>query len=200
MKEYKIWSDDPKGGQAEEIASRLERGEVMVYPTDTLYAIGCDALSPKAVERLCRIKEINPAKTDLSIMCADIAQASEYARIDNTAFRLMRDNTPGPFTFLLTATSTLPKAFKGRKSVGVRIPASRTVREIVKALGHPVLTASIDFHDEDYALSPSLIAEQYEGRADFMVSGGDGGVTPSTVVDCREPEPMVTRQGLGVLR
>lgn len=200
MKEIKIWSDTPSQDQAREIADRLADGEVMVYPTDTLYALGCDALNPRAVDKLCRIKDINPAKTDLSIMCADIAQASEYARIDNAAFRLMRDNTPGPFTFLLRASSSLPKAFKGRKSVGVRIPASQTVRDVVSALGHPLLTASIDFDDDDYALSPSLMAEQYDGLADFIVVGEEGGTTPSTVVDCREDEPMIVRQGLGKLK
>ena len=135
MKIIKVWNDNPSDRQLQEIVNELEMGSIMIYPTDTLYAIGCDALNVKAIDRICKLKGINPDKTNLSIICSDLSQVSEYARYDNQSFRLLKDNTPGPFTFLLKSTSSLPKAFKGRKIVGVRIPDCATIRAIVDLLG-----------------------------------------------------------------
>ncbi|MBD5329943.1 MAG: threonylcarbamoyl-AMP synthase [Bacteroides sp.] len=199
MKTIKIWSDSPSERQLDEIASELEAGGIMVFPTDTLYAIGCDALNVKAIDKICRIKGINPEKSNLSIICSDISMAAEYCRIENFGFRLLRDYTPGPFTFLFRASSTLPKAFKGRKVVGIRIPDCRTDLEIVKRLGHPVLTTSIEYEDEDYAINQELIAEAYSDKADIFVEGEEGSTEPSTIVDCTGNEPEIVRQGKGIL-
>lgn len=199
MKTIKIWSDSPSERQLDEIASELEAGGIMVFPTDTLYAIGCDALNVKAIDKICRIKGINPEKSNLSIICSDISMAAEYCRIENFGFRLLREYTPGPFTFLFRASSTLPKAFKGRKVVGIRIPDCRTDLEIVKRLGHPVLTTSIEYEDEDYAINQELIAEAYSDKADIFVEGEEGSTEPSTIVDCTGNQPEIVRQGKGIL-
>ena len=197
MKTIKIWNDEASSKQLDEICAFLEAGEIMIMPTDTLYGIACDALNPKAIERSCRLKNINPEKTHLSIICSDISMAAEYARFDNKAFRLLRDYTPGPFTFLFKSASSLPKAFKGRKVVGVRIPDLQICRDIVERLGHPLLSTSIEYADEDYAVSPGLIAEAYDGLVDLFIEGDEGATLPSTIVDCTGPEPVVTREGKG---
>jgi tRNA threonylcarbamoyl adenosine modification protein (Sua5/YciO/YrdC/YwlC family) len=175
-------------------------GELIIWPTDTLYGIACDALNVKAIERLCALKGLNPTKQSLSIICSDISQASTYARWDNNAFPMLRDNTPGPFTFLFKAASTLPKAFKGRKIVGIRIPDCEICRQITERLGHPMLTTSIDFNDEDYAINPDLIVENYDRKVDLFIDNGDGGTLPSTVIDCTQAEFEIVREGKGELQ
>ncbi len=199
MKTMKIWNEEASERQLSEICRDLEAGSIMIMPTDTIYAIACDALSPKAIERICRLKGINPEKTNLSIICSDISMAAEYARFDNYAFRLLRDNTPGPFTFLFKSASSLPKAFKGRKIVGVRIPDNKLCRDIAARLGHPLLTTSIEFADRDYAVNPDLIAEAYNDRIDFFLEGEEGDTVPSTIIDCTGSEAVVTREGKGEL-
>lgn len=199
MKTIKIWNDSPSDRQLDEIASRLKDGEIMVYPTDTLYAVGCNALDLKAVERICRIKGINPEKTNLSVICDSIATAAKYARIDNSHFMMLRRNTPGPFTFLFRTASTLPKAFKNRKIVGIRIPDNATARGIVEHCGFPLLSTSVEFEDDDYTINPELIAEEAEGIVDFCVDGGEGGTEESTVVDCTGAEAEIIREGKGTL-
>ncbi len=199
MRTIKIWSDDPSERQLDDICSAIESGDLVIIPTDTLYAIVCDALNVKAIDRLCRLKGINPEKTNLSVICSDIAMASEYARFDNKDFQMLKRNTPGAFTFLMRASSSLPKAFKGRKTVGIRIPDSEVARKIAERLGHPLLTTSVDFHTDDYAISPSLIAENYEGKVDLMVEGEDGATQPSTIVDCTADPAEIIREGKGQL-
>ena len=142
MSYYHMYPSSINERYLEQIVELLRRGGTVVYPTDTLYAIGCDALNNRAVERVCRIRDINPAKQRLSMVCDDISQASEFARIDNNAFRIIRDNTPGPFTFILPASTSLAKQFKGRKEVGVRIPANEIARRIARELGSPLLSAT----------------------------------------------------------
>lgn len=186
----------------EEAAKALRDGQIIIYPTDTLYAIGCDALNNSAIERLCRIKNINPAKTNLSIVCRDIAQASEYARIDNRAFRILRENLPGPFTFLLPASTSLPKVFKGRKIVGIRIPDNPIATSLVDTAGVPILTTSIQWSadEPDEAINPESIADRYDGTATLLIDGGDGNTIPSTIVDLTDStSPEIVRQGLGIL-
>lgn len=195
MKTIKIWNNDASERQLDQICNMLQEGETMILPTDTLYGIACDALNPKAIEKICRLKGINPDKTNLSIICSDISMVSEYSRFDNKSFQLLRDYTPGPVTFIFKAASTLPKAFKGRKTVGVRIPDNKFCIDLVAHLGHPILTTSIEYADEDYARNPDLIAEAYEGKVDFMIAGDDGGTEPSTIIDCTGQEPEITRQG-----
>lgn len=199
MKTIKIWSDSPSDNQLDEICDALDSGEIAIIPTDTVYGIVCDALNPKAIDRICRLKGMNPDKTHLSIICSGISMASEYARIDNSAYSVIKDNVPGPFTFLLRAASVLPKAFKGRKTVGVRIPDCATSLKIVERLGRPIMNTSIDFDDDDYAVSPSLIAESYEGKVDLMVEGEDGGTEFSTIVDLTSGTPEIVREGKGEL-
>lgn len=195
----KIWNDEASERQLSEICRDLEAGQTMILPTDTLYAIACDALNAKAIDKICRLKGINPEKTNLSIICSDISMAAEYARFDNYAFKLLRDKSPGPFTFLFKSASTLPKAFKGRKVVGVRIPDSKICRDIVERLGHPILSTSIEYTDSDYAINPELIAEAYHDKVDFFIEGADGDMEPSTIVDCTGSEPVITREGKGLL-
>ena len=200
MKTIKTYSDSLSERQLNEIIRDLENGAIMIYPTDTIYAIGCDAMNQKAIEKICRLKGINPDKTNLSIICKDLSQISEYARYDNSIYRLLKENTPGEFTFLLKASSTLPKAFKGRKVVGVRIPKSNIAVSIVEKLGHPILTTSIEYDDEDYAINIDLITETYNNRVDFIIDNGNGGTEPSTIIDCSGDEPEIIRQGKGELK
>ncbi len=197
METIKIWNDNPSQRQISDICDALEQGQTIILPTDTLYGIACDALNPKAIDKICRLKGINPEKNHLSIICSDISMAAEYARFDNSAFHLLKELTPGPFTFLFRSASTLPKAFKGRKTVGVRIPDCKLCREIVSRLGHPIMTTSVDYKDEDYAVNPGLIAEAYNDRVNLFVEGEDGGTEPSTIIDCTETEPVVVREGKG---
>ncbi len=196
MKSIKIWNDSPSDKQAEQIAERLKAGEIWIIPTDSIYGIMCDALNQKAVRGVCELKGINPDKNNLSIICDDISMAAEYARIGDKTFSLMRDNTPGPITFICKAQSNLPKEFKRRKTVGIRIPASVTARMVCEKLGNPLLTTSIEYEDEDYARNPELIMETYEGKVDGMAMGEEGGVVPTTIIDCTEDSPSIIREGL----
>lgn len=197
MKTIRVWDNGVPRNVIDEIVRELRDGAIMVWPTDTLYGVACDALNPKAIDAVCRLKGLNPDKNTLSIVCSDISQASEYARIENEAFRLIKRLAPGPYTFILRAASRLPKAFKGRKTVGIRIPGYEPARAIADALGNPLLNTSIDFADEDYAVSPGLIAEAYEGRADIMLEGPDGLTEPSTVIDCTTSDFTIVREGAG---
>ena len=177
----------------------LQRGEVIIYPTDTLYALGCDALNQRAIERLCRIKGINPDKNLLTVVCADISQAADYARIDNRAFAIIKHYLPGPFTFILPASTKLPKVFKGRKTVGIRVPGCTIARAIASALGNPILTSSATTPDPDDIVSPEAVAMAYKADATLLVDGGEGGMEPSTIVDLTDPDsPEVIRQGAGI--
>ena len=199
MNTIKIWNARASERQLHYISQRLKEGELAVIPTDTMYAVVGDALNMRAVDRLCRLKGINPDKTNLSIICSDISMASEYSRIDNTGFRLMKQHCPGPFTFLFKAASTLPRAFKGRKVVGVRIPDHEFARQLAETLGNPIITTSIEYEDEDHAMSPGLIAETYENKVEMMVEGDDGSTDVSTIVDCTGDQPEIVRQGVGEL-
>lgn len=199
MNILKIWGDEASERQLSDICQRLEGGEIAVIPTDTTYAIVGDALNSKAVERICKLKGINPDKTNLSIICKDISMAAEYARIDNRGFKLLKEHCPGPFTFIFKSASTLPKAFKGRKMVGIRIPDCQFDRDLAATLGHPLITTSIQYEDEDYAVNPELIGEAYYNKVDMMIEGRDGSTDVSTIVDCTGDEPVITRQGIGEL-
>ena len=196
MKSVKIWNDTPSDKQAQQIAERLKDGEVWIIPTDSVYGIMCDALNQKAVRAVCELKGINPEKNHLSIICKDISMAAEYARIGDNTFNLMRNNTPGPITFICKAQSNLPKEFKKRKTVGIRIPNNLTARMIAEKLGNPLLTTTIDFEDEDYARNPELIMEAHEGKVDGIILGEDGGTELTTVVDCTEDSLDIIREGI----
>lgn len=179
----------------------LKDGGIVVYPTDTLYGMGCDALNVRAVERICDLKGINPQKSNLSIICNNLSAISEYAKVDTPTFKLMKRNLPGPFTFILPTTSSLPKIYKNKKTVGIRIPDNAIIREIVGMLGNPVLSTSVKDEDEEieYTTNPELIHEKWGEIAEIVIDGGIGGIEPSTVVDCTSDEPLIVRQGKGVL-
>lgn len=197
MKILKIWGDSLSERQIQETVRDLKDGKTLIAPTDSLYAVMCDALSPKAVESVCRIKGINPDKTNLSIICSDISMAAEYAVFNNSTFRLLKELTPGPYTFLCKAAHSLPAAFKKRKIVGIRIPSFEADRQLAAALEHPLLTTSIRYEDDDYGINPELIEEAYNDRVDIMIQGPDGLLVPSSVLDCTGQEVVVVREGLG---
>lgn len=197
----KLYETNTNPKDIEKVVKVLQDGGLVIYPTDTVYAMGCDALNVRAVERICKLKGINPSKSNLSIICYDLSNISEYAKVDNTTFKLMKKNLPGPFTFLLKTTSSLPRIYKDKKMVGIRIPDNDIIREIARILGNPILTTSIKGDDEviEYLTDPELINEKYENTVDLIVDGGYGGIDGSTIVDCTDSEPTITRQGKGDL-
>ena len=197
MKVLQIIQDNINNRYLDEVVETLRDGGIVIYPTDTMYAIGCDALNNQAIERICTLKSMKSAKTNLSIVCATIGDVSNYAKFDNRQFRLMKTYLPGPFTFILPALSKLPKAFKGRRTVGIRIPDDKIAVAIVERLGHPILSTSVQGRDDDYCCEPELIAETYRESVDIVIDAGRGKLTPSTVVDCTGDEPEVLREGAG---
>ena len=197
----KIYPENPNPKAIDKVISVLRDGGLVIYPTDTVYAIGCDALNVRAVEKICQIKGVNPQKSGLSIICYDLSNLSAYAKVSNSAFKLMKKNLPGPFTFILPTSSELPKIYKNRREVGIRVPDNNIIRQLVKELGNPILTMSI--HDEDeyieYSTDPELIAEKYEDVVDVVIDGGMGGTEASTVIDRASDEFVIVRQGKGEL-
>lgn len=181
-----------------EIVRILNEGGLLIYPTDTVYAIGCHALKERAVERICKLKGIDPTKNNLSIICYDLKHISEYAKVDNEAFKLLKRNLPGPFTFVLPTSNRLPKIFRGRKEVGIRVPDNDIVREICRLLDAPLMTTSLPYDESDdieYLTNPELIDEKYGDKVDLVIDGGIGGVQPGTVVSLIDGEVEILRQG-----
>lgn len=199
MKILKVFENNPNPKFLDMAVEALRDGDIVIYPTDTLYAIGCDALNNSAINKICKLKGINPDKTNLSIICDGISMAAEYARFDNRQFKILKNNLPGPFTFILPSSSSLPKVFKGRKTVGIRVPENNVAVELVRRLGNPILSTTISYTDDDYAVNPELIAETYADSAAYLLDGGDGGLIPSTVVDMTSGELEIVREGKGDL-
>ena len=198
----RLYDRDNDPDRMKKVTDILDSGGIAIYPTDTMYAIGCHALKERAVEKICRIKGIDPKKNNLSIICYDLSEISRYARMDNATFKLMKRNLPGPFTFILDGTSRLPKIFRSRKEVGIRMPDNPVIREIARQLDAPIMTATIPYdesEDPGYATDPELIEEKWGGSVDLIIDGGPGGLGMSTVVDCTGPEFTITRQGDGNL-
>ena len=198
----KLYEKNNSQRDLDRIVQTLEDGGIIIYPTDTMYAIGCHALKERAIERICKLKGIDPRKNSLSIICYDLSNISEYAKIDNRTFKLMKRNLPGPFTFILNSGSRLPKIFKNRKEVGIRIPDHAVIREICQLLDAPILTTTLplsDGEDIEYITNPELIEEKFENEVDLIIDGGIGGMEPSTIVNCTEGEAEIIRQGKGVL-
>ncbi len=197
----KIYPENPNQREIDRVVAILRDGGLIIYPTDTVYAFGCDALNVRAVERICKIKGIDPRKENLSIVCFDLSNISEYAKVENATFKLMKKNLPGPFTFILPVNSNLPKIYRNRKTVGIRIPDNEIAREIIRQLGNPLLTTSVHHDDEilEYITDPELIHERYEETVDIVIDGGYGSLTASTVVDCTGPDYEIIRQGKGDL-
>lgn len=198
----KLYDSNNNPDNLQQIVDILNNGGLIIYPTDTLYAIGCHALKERPIEKICQLKNINPRKNHLSIICYDISAISEYAKVSNKVFKLMKRNLPGSFTFILNATTRLPKIFKNRKEVGIRMPDEPIIREIVKLLDAPILTTSLPDDEEDdveYFTNPELIHEKFGNMVDLVIDGGIRGIIPSTIVDCTADIPDIIRQGKGTL-
>jgi len=199
----KIHPETPSSRQIRKVAEVLEKGGIVIYPTDTVYAMGCDIKAVRAIEKIAKFKGINPLNPGLSFIFHDMSQLSEYTVIkDNNTFKLLKRNLPGPFTFIVTANNQIPKMFRNKKkTVGIRIPKNNITLEIVKELGRPLITTSIHDNDElvEYTTDPELIYEKYRDFADIVINGGFGKNEPSTVVDCTGDQFVILRQGLGQL-
>lgn len=196
----KLYEDNPNPREILEIVKILKEGGVIVYPTDTLYAFGCDITNAKAVEKICAIKNIDPVKMPLSFVCSNISHVSNYSFIDNKLFKILKSCLPGPFTFLLKGNSNLPKLFKKKNVVGIRIPDNKIALALVEALGNPILSSSVPINEDEieYSIDPELIEEFYGNRVDCVIDGGIGETEPSTIIDCTGDEPEVKRKGKGI--
>lgn len=183
------------------MASCLAEGGVIIYPTDTVYGLGCDIFHPKAIERICRIKNIDPAKANLSFVCNDLSDLSKYAKsISTPTFRFLKSHVPGPFTFILPASKEVPKILKSKKdTIGLRVPDHVITMAITKTLGHPILSSSLPGDMVEEYTDPELIYEKFANQVDIVVHAGIGGMEYSTIVDLTGDEPVVTRQGKGIL-
>lgn len=199
----RIYPENPNPKHIRQVVDLLEVGGIIVYPTDTVYAMGCDIKANKSIDKIARFKGLNPENPDLSLIFHDMSQLSEYTIIrDNTIFKLLKRNLPGPFTFIVMANNQIPKLFKNKKkTVGIRIPDNPVVLELVRELGRPIITTSIHDPDEiiEYTTDPELIHEKYREFADIVIDGGYGNNEASTIVDCTGDEPEIIRQGLGIL-
>lgn len=189
--------------QLDRLVRGLEDGEVMIIPTDTSYALACHALKERAVERVCRIRNVSPKEHPLSIICYDISAISDFAHITTSVFKLMKRNLPGAFTFLLPGKNTLPKIFHSRpqREVGIRMPDVPVLRELLERLQAPLMTLSLPTEDgdEEYRTIPELIDEAFGDRVDTIIDGGEGHAGFSTIVDCTDDVPVIIRQGIGEL-
>ncbi|HUH18975.1 L-threonylcarbamoyladenylate synthase [Albibacterium sp.] len=199
----KIYEENPNPKSISQVVDILRKGGVIIYPTDTIYGIGCDITNPKAIERVCQIRGLKPEKANLSFICNDLTSISLYTKpLDNTTFRLLKKSLPGPFTFIFNASGQVPKLLSSKKkTVGIRVPNNNIAREIVRELGNPIVSASIHDDDElvEYSTDPELIYEKYSELVDVVIDGGYGENTPSTVVDCTTGEFEIIRQGEGDL-
>jgi len=196
----KLHPQNPNPRHLKTIIECLQGGGVIIYPTDTVYGMGCDISQPKAVERICRIKQIDPKKAQFSFICHDLSHLSDYAKsVDTPVFRILKRALPGPYTFILPASRQVPKMLKTKKdTVGIRVPDNNICRTIVKELGNPVMSTSlpIEHYVEEYT-DPEIIYEKFGKIVDIVVDGGTGGTTFSTVIDFTGPEPELIREGAG---
>jgi tRNA threonylcarbamoyl adenosine modification protein (Sua5/YciO/YrdC/YwlC family) len=197
----KIHPKNPEGRKINHVVETLKRGGLIVYPTDTIYGIGCDLMNRKSIERMCQIMDIKPQKLNLSFICNDLSHISEYVRkIDTPVFKILRKALPGPYTFILESSSKVPKILDvNKKTVGIRIPDHNIPLAIVKALGNPLITSSIKDDDiiKEYTTDPEEIYEDFKYKVDIVIDGGAGGNIASTVIDCTGDEIVIIRQGLG---
>jgi tRNA threonylcarbamoyl adenosine modification protein (Sua5/YciO/YrdC/YwlC family) len=198
----KLYPENPEEKKILQIVDVLKNGGVIIYPTDTVYGLGCDIFNPKAIDKVLQIKGMKSKKSELSFICYDLSHISEYAKsISNPTFKLMKKALPGPFTFILQSNSKVPKIINAnKKTVGIRVPDNNIPREIVRMLGNPIVTTSLKEDDDmqEYATDPELIFEKYQDSVDIVIDGGYGQLVASTVVDCTDDyEIKVIRQGLG---
>ena len=196
----KLYEENPNPKQVEYVVSLLQRDGVIIYPTDTVYGLGCDITRPKALERVAKLKNVKLEKANWSFICPDLSNLSDYVRqIDNTTFKLLKRNLPGPYTFILPGNNNLPSIFKKKKTVGIRVPDNAIVHAIVEALGNPIITTSIYDEDEilEYTTDPELIYEKWGDLVDLVIDGGYGGNIASTVVDLSKGVVEIVREGKG---
>ena len=194
-----IHPENPQPRLIKQVIECLKDGGVIVYPTDTIYGLGCDIMQHKAIDRICTIKNINPQKSQLSFICKDLSNLSDYTKsIDTPLYRMLKNYLPGPYTFILPASKLVPKILQSKKStIGLRIPDNFICQEILASLGNPILSTSLPGEMvEDYT-DPEIIYSRFENLVDFVIDGGTGGMIPSTIVDCTKDDWTVTRQGLG---
>lgn len=194
-----IHPDNPQPRNVRTVVDSLRQGGVIIYPTDTIYGLGCDIFEHKAIERICLIKHIEPQKANLSFICYDLSDLSRYTKsISTPIYRLLRSYLPGPYTFILPASREVPKILKSRKdTIGLRIPDNNIARTIVKELGHPILSTTLPGEMVEEYTDPEIIDERFHKLVNMVVDGGIGGTVPSTVIDCTGDEPVVVREGLG---
>ena len=195
----KLYDTNPNPAQIRHIAEVLRNGGIIIFPTDTVYAFGCSIFNAAGVEFIAKLKNHDLRKSNLSFICSEMRQISEFAKMDDVAFMLLKKNLPGPFTFILNGSSKLPKLFKNKKTVGIRMPDNAIALAIVRELGNPLMTSSIFTDDEttEYITDPELIDEKYGNQVDLVIDGGMGGLIHSTIVDCTEDEPEIVREGAG---
>jgi len=190
---------DPQARQIKTIVKCLQEGGIIIYPTDTLYGLGCDIFHHKAVERIARIKNIDPQKSNFSFVCYDLSHLSTYTKsIDTPLFRILKTYLPGPYTFILPSSKEVPKILKSKKNtVGIRVPDNNIARMIVHELGHPILSTTLPGNMVEEYTDPEIMETNFSKLVDIVVDGGIGGMVPSTVVDCTGAEPILLRKGLG---
>jgi tRNA threonylcarbamoyl adenosine modification protein (Sua5/YciO/YrdC/YwlC family) len=198
----RIYNDNPNQAAIDKVVAVLKRGGLVIYPTDTVYGLGCDISNNKALEKIAQIKGVKLQKAKFSFICNNLSHLSDYVKqIDSTTFKILKKALPGPYTFILPGSNNLPKVFKKKKAVGIRIPDNNITRTIVEGLGNPIVTTSIRDDDEvlEYTTDPELIFEKWGNLVDVVINGGYGDNQPSTVIDFTEGYPEVIREGKGNL-
>jgi tRNA threonylcarbamoyl adenosine modification protein (Sua5/YciO/YrdC/YwlC family) len=203
MAEYiKLYNENPNPRQIQKVVKILKRGGLIIYPTDTVYGLGCDITNNKAIEKIARIKGVKLEKAKFSFICDSLSHLSDYVKqIDNSTFKILKRALPGPYTFILPGSNTLPKIFKKKKTVGIRIPDNNIIRALVEELGNPIVSTSIRDDDAilEYTTDPELIYEKWENLIDLFIDGGYGDNTASTIIDLTADIPEVIRKGKGSL-
>lgn len=198
----KIYPENPNPRAIKQVVDVLRQGGLIIYPTDTVYGLGCDITNHRALERVAQIKGVKLEKANFSFVCYDLSNLSDYVKqIDTSTFKILKRALPGPYTFVLPGAKTLPSSFKKKKTVGIRVPDNSITLEIVKTLGNPIISTSIYDEDEilEYTTDPELILEKWDKLVDLVVDGGYGGNEPSTIIDLSEGEPIIIREGKGHL-
>jgi tRNA threonylcarbamoyl adenosine modification protein (Sua5/YciO/YrdC/YwlC family) len=196
----KLYNDNPNPKAINKVVDVLQRGGIIIYPTDTVYGLGCDIKNTAALEKVARLRGVKLEKANFSFIFYDLSNLSDYIRqIETYVYKILKKSLPGPYTFILRGNNKLPKAFKKRKTIGIRIPDNNIVREIVKALGNPIVSTSIYDEDEviEYTTDPELIFEKWQKNVDLVIDGGYGGNQPSTIVDLTDDEIVIVREGKG---
>jgi tRNA threonylcarbamoyl adenosine modification protein (Sua5/YciO/YrdC/YwlC family) len=194
-----VHPENPQPRQIKTIVDCLQSGGIIIYPTDTIYGLGCDIFQHKAIERICRIKNVDPQKAQLSFICNDLSDLSTYTKqISTPVYRMLKQYLPGPYTFILPASREVPKILKSKKdTIGLRVPDNKIACAIIRELGHPILSASLPGDMVEEYTDPEYMHDNFKKLVDLVVDGGIGGMVPSTIVDCTEDEPVVLREGLG---